>query len=66
MVQPGKNGELAGADAELEAVLERLTTDPARRGMLGGAARRTLEQRYSLRAAAPQFAALLRRAAESP
>ena len=65
MVTPGVDGELVADDAGLESALERLIVDPARRAALGRAARATLELRYSLRAAAPRLAALLRRVAES-
>ena len=61
----GEDGELVDDDAALEAALERLIRDPARRATLGRAARVTLEQRYSLRAVAPQLAGLLQRAAAS-
>ncbi len=64
IVTPGEDGELVSDDAALDAVLDRLIGDAARRAALGRAARATLERRYSLRAAAPKLAALLQRAAE--
>ena len=65
IVTAGEDGELVGDDAALEAALERLIADPARRAALGRAARATLERRYSLRATTPRLAALLQRAAGS-
>jgi glycosyltransferase involved in cell wall biosynthesis len=65
IVTPGEDGELVVDDETLEAALERLIGDPARRAALGRAGRATLERRYSLRATAPRLAALLRRAAET-
>ena len=65
IVTPAMDGELVDGDAALEAALDRLVRDPARRAALGRAARRTLELRYSLKAVAPQLAELLRRAASA-
>ena len=65
IVTPGVDGELVDDDAGLEAALERLIVDRARREALGGGARATVEQRYSLRSATPRLAALLHRVAES-
>src|SRR6185369_12962718 len=65
IVTPAMDGELVGDDESLEAALDRLVRDPARRAALGRAARRTLELRYSLRAVAPRLADLLHRAAAS-
>jgi len=65
IVTPAVDGELVDGDDSLEAALDRLIRDPARRAALGRAARRTLELRYSVRAMAPRLAELLRRAAES-
>lgn len=65
IVTPGEDGELVDGDDELEAALDRLIGDAERRAALGRSARATIEQRYSLRAMAPQLAALLRRAAET-
>ncbi len=63
IVTSGVDGELAPDDTTLEAALGRLIGDPARRAALGGAARATLEQRYSVRAITPRLAALLERVA---
>jgi glycosyltransferase involved in cell wall biosynthesis len=65
IVTPGEDGELVNGNGALEAALERLVRDPARRVALGRAGRATLERDYSLRAVAPRLAELLRRAAES-
>ena len=65
IVTPGEDGELVDDDTTLEATLDRLLQDAARRSALGHAARATLERRYSLRAVAPRLADLLRRAANS-
>jgi glycosyltransferase involved in cell wall biosynthesis len=65
IVTPAMDGELVGDDESLEAALDRLVRDPARRAALGRAARRTLELRYSLKATAPRLGELLRRAADS-
>ena len=64
IVTPGEDGELVDGDESLEATLDRLVGDPARRSALGRAARGTLERRYSLRAMAPRLADVLRRTAE--
>jgi len=64
IVTAGEDGELVD-EASLEATLDRLVQDPARRSLLGHAARGTLERRYSVKAVAPRLAELLRRAAES-
>ncbi len=63
IVTAGEDGELVADDAALEATLERLIGDAARRAALGRAARATLERRYSLQAVAPRLAGLLHRAA---
>jgi glycosyltransferase involved in cell wall biosynthesis len=65
IVTPGVDGELVDDGELLEATLDRLVRDPARRSALGRAARRTLEFRYSLRAVAPRLAQLLHRVADS-
>lgn len=65
IVTPGEDAELIDDDEALEAALDRLVQDPARRAALGRAARVTLERRYSLRAVAPRLAGLLHRAADS-
>ena len=65
IVTSGEDAELIDDDAALEATLERLVRDAARRAELGRAARATLERRYSLHAVAPRLAGLLRRAAEA-
>jgi len=66
IITPGEDGELVDDEASLESALERLLGDPARRAALGGAARATLERRYSLRSATPRLAGLLHRAAATP
>lgn len=64
IVTDGSDGLLVRDDAALEAALERLLSDAPYRARLGLAARMTLERHYSLRAVAPQLAAVLHRAAE--
>jgi len=63
IVTPGEDAELVDDASSLEAALDRLIGDAARRTAIGRAARTTLERRYSVRAVAPRLAALLRRAA---
>ncbi len=65
ILTPGEDGELVADDAALEAALDRLIRDAARRSELGRCARATLERRYSVRAVAPRLASLLHRAAAS-
>lgn len=64
MVSDDVNGRLvADSDACVEAV-SRLIGDPLERVRLGSAARRTVEERYSVDAVVPRLASLLRAAAE--
>jgi glycosyltransferase involved in cell wall biosynthesis len=65
MVRDGVDGLLADTPDEFAAGVERLLGDAALRARLGGAARATVEERYSVRAVAPRLAALLRRTAET-
>lgn len=65
IVTPGEDGLLVEGGEELEVALERLVEDAALRRALGRAARATVERRYSMRAVAPRFADVFRRAAES-
>ncbi|MFI5179485.1 MAG: hypothetical protein ACHQO8_13020, partial [Vicinamibacterales bacterium] len=44
--------------------VDRLIADATLRGSIGAAARRTIEDRYSLRVNAPRVAGVLRQAAE--
>lgn len=59
----GEDGELVTNGENLEATLERLIGDSARRQVLGRTARATLERHFSVRALAPRLADLLLRAA---
>lgn len=65
IVTAGVDAELVADDGALEAALDRLVRDSARRAELGRAGRATVERGYSLQAVAPRLAALLRRAAEA-
>lgn len=55
IVQDGQNGLLAGTSEHLEAALERLRTDADLAGRLAIAARKTVEERYSVRAVIPKY-----------
>jgi glycosyltransferase involved in cell wall biosynthesis len=59
IVDHGKNGFLASGDEEWEQVLARLVEDPALRATVGAAGRRTVEDRYSVRAWQKPFCDLL-------
>ena len=63
VVQHGVTGYVVRDDAGWRDALARLVSDPALRRALGDAGRDRAEARYSLRALAPRFAAVLRRAA---
>lgn len=62
IVKDGHNGFLATAIAEWEAALGRLLEDAALRRRLGEAARRTVEQEYSLDVHFPRFVAAIEEA----
>ncbi len=59
-IEPGRNGFLAGTLAQWEDALEKLLASPELRDQVGGAARRTAEERFSLDSVAPKYAALFR------
>ena len=59
IVQDGENGFLARGAEEWMEKLRRLIRDPELRARLGAAARRTVEERYSVRANAPRYRAVL-------
>jgi glycosyltransferase involved in cell wall biosynthesis len=63
IIQDGENGLFAETLDEWHAALERLR-DPALRRRLGEAGRRTVEEKYSLRVAAPQLLSILEVAAK--
>lgn len=58
IIRHGENGWLADSEAEWRDGLEAMR-DPALRQRLGAAARATVEEHFSLRAAAPRLAKLL-------
>ncbi|MBT2558547.1 glycosyltransferase [Hymenobacter sp. ISL-91] len=58
VVTDGLNGNICTTPAEWEAALRRLLLDSALRTRMGLAARRTVEQRYSVVANEPNFLAL--------
>ncbi|TGE07958.1 glycosyltransferase family 4 protein [Hymenobacter fodinae] len=58
VVQQNVNGNICSTQAEWEAALRRLLQDPGLRAQMGRAARRTVEQRYSVVANRPNFLAL--------
>jgi glycosyltransferase involved in cell wall biosynthesis len=66
IIVEGVNGFLASTPAEWIDKLGRLLTDPDLRRRLAVAGRQTIEQRYSLRVTAPQMAAVLKSALDSP
>jgi glycosyltransferase involved in cell wall biosynthesis len=53
IIQDGINGFLANSDEEWFYKLNRLIIDPELRRTLGEAGRRTVEERFSVRRAAP-------------
>lgn len=55
VIQDGVNGFLVGCEEEWVDRVERLLGDPALRARMGAAGRRTVDERYSLRAAAVQW-----------
>jgi L-malate glycosyltransferase len=59
IVRDGENGFLAQDAHEWRDKLRRLIRDPALRDRLGRAARRTVEERYSVRANAPRYRRVL-------
>jgi glycosyltransferase involved in cell wall biosynthesis len=50
IIDHGTNGYLASSPREWEESLSRLLDDAAHRSQLGAAARRTVEEKYSIRA----------------
>lgn len=60
IIRDGGNGLLAGEPGEWLQALRRLVRDPELRRTLGHAGRRTVEERYSLRATAPVYRSVLR------
>ena len=63
IVQDGENGFLATGREEWTERLRRLVREPALRERIGRAARRTVEERYSVRATAPVYRRVLEAAA---
>jgi glycosyltransferase involved in cell wall biosynthesis len=64
IIDDGVTGFFARTDQEWESCIGRLLADPELRRRMGAAARRAIEQRYSVRVNAPRIAAVIRRAAE--
>jgi glycosyltransferase involved in cell wall biosynthesis len=64
VIDHGVNGFLANTKEEWCACLERLIEDRAMRAQLGGAGRRTVEERYSMTHCATQFADVVRAAVQ--
>jgi glycosyltransferase involved in cell wall biosynthesis len=64
IIEDGVNGFLADAPAEWHAKLARLLADSDLRRRMGAAARRTIEERYSLDVNAPRVAGVMRRVVE--
>jgi glycosyltransferase involved in cell wall biosynthesis len=62
IVEDGENGFLASGAEEWTVRLRRLIRDPELRARLGAAARATVEARYSVRANAPLYRAVLEEA----
>ena len=64
IIEDGVNGFLASTEREWIDKLTRLLSDAALRQRMGEAARRTIEERYSLAVNAPRFVSALRAAVE--
>ncbi len=62
IVRDGENGLVARTPEEWLQTLRRLVRDPSLRRRLGAAARRTVVDRYSVRANAPRYREVLERA----
>jgi glycosyltransferase involved in cell wall biosynthesis len=65
IIEDGVNGFLAADEREWTEKLSTLLTDGELRASMGAAARRTIEERYSLAVNAPRFIAALSEAADS-
>ena len=63
IVRDGENGFLVNGAEEWSERLRRLVLDPHLRERMGREARRTVEERYSVRANAPRYRAVLEEAA---
>ena len=63
IVIDGENGFLASGPEECGDRLRRLVRDPLLRERMGKETRRTVEERYSVRANAPRYRAILGEAA---
>ena len=63
IVTHGENGFLASGPEEWGEAVRRLVADPVLRERLGKAARQTVVERYSVRANAPRYRAVLEEAA---
>jgi glycosyltransferase involved in cell wall biosynthesis len=64
IIEDGVNGFLAAAPAEWQAKIARLLADGKLRQRMAAAARRTIEERYSLHVNAPRIAGVMRRLVE--
>jgi glycosyltransferase involved in cell wall biosynthesis len=62
VIQHGENGFLATTPEDWKAAIGALARDPALRRSMGDAGRRTVEARYSMRAAAARFGDVVRAA----
>jgi glycosyltransferase involved in cell wall biosynthesis len=65
IIEDGVNGFLAADEREWAEKLSMLLTDGDLRASMGAAARRTIEDRYSLAINAPRFIAVLNEAADN-
>jgi len=64
IITDGINGFLANSEEEWIEKLSRLIKDPGLRKRLGGAGRKTVEDKYSLKANAPKYIEVLKKVTE--
>jgi len=65
IIEDGRNGFLAADGGEWLSILTKLVRDPALRESVAGPARRTVDEKYSVRVNAARYLAVLERAAGS-